>query len=225
VTGELAGRLGDRLELCKVQMDILAQVDKRLAAMDEGAEEGPETDASKVTEYTELRVALGTQLFDLDFLYKQCASKHRMWEICLLILQVEGTPRERKEVIGHLWRNIICTEINEHRGNWYAHVQGTVTRLYRCYQTNPLMFPLEPIVTVLEQMHARLAATGRLRPASLQPSDREPEQADFAVGCLLEAGVPLAALAQAYEPLVTSDQLSPEEKVGCVTPSLFFTTR
>ena len=208
--GEMIFRLGDRLDLCRVQMDILGQLTRRL----EAARDDPDADEDAMRDLGEVCIGLNEELHDIDHLYTNCASRLGLWEICLQILQVEGVPRDRAPIIGSLWRNIIRTEIKEHRTNWHVHVKATVHRLHHQYHGDPLMFPLGLVVEILENVHFQITATGRARPAEDRSPDREPAQSDFVVACLLEAGASAAELTRAYETVVKSDTVSSDEKVG-----------
>lgn len=160
----LTADLRKAIALGEVQADIIA----RLTALqaDDADDDNDDTQA-------DLAAMLGA-LHDSNALYA-CACRHRLFEACLRILQVEDS-RAHGDVVAALYANIVSALIQsgeERRADWRPAVRACLARLGRLYAQTAFLFPVGALAELLEQHDAGrgdpAAAPGRDGPSFVVP--------------------------------------------------------
>ena len=145
--GELLHQLDEKMEVARVQLQILEAVTGK-----------PEAEAHIGS--------LNSDLLDITTLYKDWAEPYQLWECKLAILQCAGHPDQ--PLVNSIWTQIIQNQEQLTTSNKIAAICNKMETLGRQYANSSKYFPLELIVRQLEILSCREKAEPGWVPSCLQ---------------------------------------------------------
>jgi len=193
---ERLSELEDRLEVAEIQVriqDALRAFPSSFASS--GNDNGDGTDVSRAV------VELDSALFDISKLYNRFTVPFNLHECSLAIIAASHHPDSA--LVRLLWEKIVRGEYEACGGEsgggrsleaLSAKVRAVGARHFR----TPSFFPLEFLVSTLEQLSAYLVSTDEVDSIGIEPA------AGWVVDTMLGVGVSHSALLDAYERTLSS---------------------